>query len=201
MEITYKLHRKKIGWTIGLLHRAKSFLGKHCLSTLCYSYIHTYLSYANLSWASTNKTNLKKLLSQQKHAIQIVNNKTHLENSKELFNSQKILNIYKLNILNTAIFMHKVYNETAPATFFELFQKASHPYPTGFSKLCYKIPKTTPTKCKYRISSRGVLIWNNFLSDYENKLNPPLSSILNWNLNYSLLKMKLLISKIFYPIT
>ena len=41
----------------------------------------------------------------------------------ELFNSQKTLNIYKLNILNTAVFMLKVYNETAPATFFELCQK------------------------------------------------------------------------------
>ena len=37
--------------------------------------------------------------------------------------------------------MHIVYNETAPATFFELFQKVCHPYPTGFSKSCYKLPK------------------------------------------------------------
>ena len=91
-------------------------------------YISVPLHHANLSWASTNKTNLKKLQSQQKHAIRIVNNKTRFEHTKELFNSQKILNIYKLNILNAAIFMHKVYNETAPATFFELFQKISYPY-------------------------------------------------------------------------
>ena len=59
--------------------------------------------------------------------------------------------------------MHKVYNETAPVTIFELFQKVSQPYPTGFSKLCYNIHKTNLTKCKYRISSRGVLIWSNCL--------------------------------------
>ena len=106
------------------MYRAEPFLGKHSLLTLYYSYIHTYLNYANLSWASTNKTNLKKLLSQQKHAIRIVNNKTRFEHTKELFNSQKILNIYKLNILNTSISMHKVYNEAAPATFFELFRKS-----------------------------------------------------------------------------
>ena len=51
-------------------------------------------------WANTERTNLKKLLSQQKHAIRIVNNKTRLEHTEKLFNSQKILNIYKLNILN-----------------------------------------------------------------------------------------------------
>ena len=60
--------------------------------------------------------------------------------------------------------MHKVYNETAPATFFEISQKVSRPYPTEFSKLCYKIPKINLTK--YRISSRGVLIWKNLLSHF-----------------------------------
>ena len=57
------------------------------------------LSYANLSWGSTNRTNLKKLLSQQKHAVRIINNRTRFDHTNELFKSQKILNIYKLNIL------------------------------------------------------------------------------------------------------
>ena len=125
-HLSWKEHvrytENKVAKSIGLLNRGKPFLGKHSLLTLYYSYIHTYLNHANLSSASTNRTKLKKLLSQQKHAIRIVNNKTYFEHKKELFNSLKILNIYKLNILNTAIFMHKVY-ETAPATFFELFQK------------------------------------------------------------------------------
>ena len=61
----------KVAKSIGLFYRAKPFLGKNYLLTLYYSYIHAYLSYANLSWARTNRTNLKKLLNQQKHAIQI----------------------------------------------------------------------------------------------------------------------------------
>ena len=161
-HLSWKEHiryiENKIAKNIGLLNRAKPFLCKHSLLARYYSYIHTYLYCANLSWVSTNRTNLKKLLSQQKHAIPIVNNKTRFEHTKELFNSQEILNIYKLNILNTAISMQKVYNETAPAKFSELFQKVSLPYPTGFSKLCYNMPKTNFAKCKYRISSRGVLI-------------------------------------------
>ena len=88
------------------------------------------------------------LLNQQEHAIRIVN-KTRFEHTKEISNLQ-VLNIYKLNILNTAILIHKVYNETAPATFFEIFQKVSHPYPTRFSELCYKIAKASPIICKYR---------------------------------------------------
>ena len=62
--------------------------------------------------------------------------------------------------------MHTVYNETAPAIFFEF----SYLHPTGFSKLCDKIHKKNLTKCKYRISSRGVLIWNNLLSHFEKQI-------------------------------
>ena len=43
---------------------------------------------------------------QEKHAIRTVNNKTGFEHTKELFNLQKILNIYQLNILNPEIYMH-----------------------------------------------------------------------------------------------
>ena len=72
-HLSWKEHirytENKIAKNIGLLYRAKPYLGKHSLLTLHYSYNHTYLNYANLTWASTNRTNLKKLLSQQKHAI------------------------------------------------------------------------------------------------------------------------------------
>ena len=72
---------------------------------LYYSYIDSYLNYANLAWDSTYLTNLKKLCSQQKHTIRIVNNKTKFKHTKELFKSANVLNLYKLNILSMAVFM------------------------------------------------------------------------------------------------
>ena len=81
-NLSWKDHIKyienKVAKNIGLLYRAKLFLDKNSLLTLFYSYIHTYSNHANLSWGSTNRTNLKKLLSQQKHAVQIINNRTRL---------------------------------------------------------------------------------------------------------------------------
>ena len=72
-HLSWKEHTRytenKIAKNISLLYRAKLFLGKHFLLAVYYSYIHTHLNYANLSWASTNRTNLKKLLSQQKNII------------------------------------------------------------------------------------------------------------------------------------
>ena len=75
-HLSWKEHirftENKIAKNIGLLCRAKPFLGKHSLLKLYCSYIHTYLNYANLSWGSTNRTNLKKLLIQQKHSIELL---------------------------------------------------------------------------------------------------------------------------------
>ena len=62
-NLSWKDHIKcvetRVAKNIGLLYRAKLFLDKNLLLTLYYSYIHTYLNYANLSWGSTNRTNLK----------------------------------------------------------------------------------------------------------------------------------------------
>ena len=77
------------------------------LLALYNSYIHSCLNYANLAWGCNYQTNLKKLRSQQKHAIRIVHNKTKFEHTKELFKSTNVLNLYKLNILSIAIFMHE----------------------------------------------------------------------------------------------
>lgn len=52
----------KVAKSTGLLYRVKPFLSKHSLSKLYYSYIQSYLNYVNLSRASTNRTDLKKLL-------------------------------------------------------------------------------------------------------------------------------------------
>ena len=64
-NLSWKDHIKyienKVTKNIGLIYRAKLFLDKTSLLTLYYSYINTYLNYANLSWGSTNRTNPKKL--------------------------------------------------------------------------------------------------------------------------------------------
>ena len=108
--------------------------------TLCYSYFHFYLSYANLSWGSTNITNLKKLLSQQKHAARIISNSEDAS-INELFKSQNILNIYMLNILAVAVFIYQIRNKISPLTFSRKFERLCHGYPTNFSKSNHKIPK------------------------------------------------------------
>ena len=110
-NLSWKEHLKytenKIAKRVGLMYKAKPLLDKNSLLSLYFSYIHSYINYTNLAWASVHKTNLKKIHSLQKHALRIEYNKDRYYHKKELFKSCNALNVCKLNLLNTSIFMLK----------------------------------------------------------------------------------------------
>ena len=67
--------------------------------------------------------------------------------------------------------MYQIRNKTAPFTFSGNFGKIFHEYPTHFSLFNYKIPKTTLSKGKFRISfRRGPSIRNNFFQNSEKEI-------------------------------
>ena len=79
---------------IGFLYRVSQFLNEDSLKTLYFSYIHSYLNYANIAWASTYATKLKRVCLKQKHTVRIVFNKDKLTHSKPLFKNLNALNVY-----------------------------------------------------------------------------------------------------------
>ena len=89
------------------------------LLSLYHSYIHSYINYGNIIWGSTARSNLKKIYSQQKHAIRIVYSKDRLTHTRELFKECKVLNVYQVNIWKYLVFMHQVNSNTVPTIFFE----------------------------------------------------------------------------------
>ena len=76
-NVTWKNHicyvEKKLAKNSGLLYRAKYLLDESSLKTVYFSYIHSYLNYANIAWTSTYQTKLKTIY-YQKHAARIVFN-------------------------------------------------------------------------------------------------------------------------------
>ena len=123
-----------------------------------------------MAWGSTYMTNLKKLSSQQKHAMRIICNKGKFKHTKQLLQSNKILSVYELNILNVATFMYKVNPRTAANIFLSRFQKSSHSYPTKFSELIYVQPIHNIKTSKSAILIRGPYIWNSFLNSEEEQI-------------------------------
>ena len=52
-----------------MLYNSEHYLNKRSLLVLFYSFIHNYINYGNIAWGSTNRENLKKINSLQKHAM------------------------------------------------------------------------------------------------------------------------------------
>ena len=89
----------KLSKNIGLLYTAKN-LDKNTMTTLCFSFFHSYLNYGNIAWASTTKSKLRKIASQQRQAVNDIpkNDNQEIIDSKKFMEENGILNVYKLNL-------------------------------------------------------------------------------------------------------
>ena len=116
---------------------------------------------------STNRTYLKKLQSQQKHAIRVIFHKNKFAHTREHFKENNILNIFQLNIFSNLLFLHRVKSGKAANVFLCKFLRHSHHYPTSFSPNNYIVPSFKLTKSKYGITIRAPELWNIILNIEE----------------------------------
>ena len=125
------IDENKIAKTIELLYQVKHHLDENCLNQIYFAYINAYLNYANIAWASTHKTKLKKVQSKQKHALRIIFNQSKISPSEPLFLGLNVLNGYQINIFQSVQFIHKVKtkNKNTPHSFLKLFIVPCHAYP------------------------------------------------------------------------
>ena len=104
-NITWEDHmhsiEKKLAKNLGLLYQARHILDNESLKTIYFSYIHSYLIYANISWGSTCFTKLKTVHYQQKHAERIIFNENKLSHSRPLHRSLNALNVLSDKFLST----------------------------------------------------------------------------------------------------
>ena len=168
-NLTWKNHicdiNKKNSKSIGILYKAKLLLNQKCLKDIYYAFIHSYLNYANICWASTNTNKLKKLLNKQKHAARIILNKDRMTHSRPLMKELQILNVYQLNIYQTLNFMYKTKLGLTPSIFVDKFTAITHKYPTNYAANNFIVPSSQLKLSQFCISVRGPNIWNKFINN------------------------------------
>jgi hypothetical protein len=89
-HLTWKDHIKAISFkgakNIGIIKRASFSLPLHVRLTLYYSLIYPYLTYCNIIWASTYKSNLQRLIIiLQKRVVRYVANVPYNSHTHQLF--------------------------------------------------------------------------------------------------------------------
>jgi hypothetical protein len=165
-KLSWKVHinsiEKKISKSIGMIYRVKPLLNFKSLKSLYFSFIHSYLTYGNIVWASTNYTKLKKLYSKQKHAVRIIFGSGRAVPCEPLLRVIGALNIFKLNIHLVLLFMYKTKYGLSPKIFETYFKVIHHKYATRFSANNFVIPKSYSKQVSYSIQNRGPLLWKRF---------------------------------------
>ena len=140
------------------------------LKTIYSSYTLSYLSYANIAWASTRMATWKPLLFKQKQAVRIVFKEDRLSHSKPLFKILNALNVYKINLYQQLNFMYRLENRNIPAIFNDIVKKPGHKYPTKFSRINCTLKKYSFIKSRFWILFWGPKLWNEILNKEEKGL-------------------------------
>ena len=91
MENNIEVVENRISKNIGVLYRASHLLDFKNLK-IYFSFIHIYISYANIAWASTFKTKLQGILKKRKYAARITFHATILDHARSLLKEMKSLN-------------------------------------------------------------------------------------------------------------
>ena len=144
-HLTWKKHiqliENKVSKNVGVLHKPSTLINSKCLRSIYFSFIHSYINYANIAWASTNKTNLKKLFGKQKQAARIISNQDRFTHARPLLQTLNTLNVYQINLLQVLLFMHKIKTNSSPRIFLHQFQTINHKYAIRYSRNNFKEPK------------------------------------------------------------
>ena len=135
-NITWKKHievvENKISKNIGVLCRGSHLLDFKNLLKIYFSFIHIYISYVNIAWASTFKTKLQGILKKQKHAARATFHSNRLDHTRSLLKEMKALNVYQINLIQTLKVMHKTKYGINPRIFLPKFLDLDHQFPTRF---------------------------------------------------------------------
>ena len=164
-NLTWKPHieiiKNKISKNIGIMYKARCVLNTNCLKQLYFSFIHSYINYANVAWGSTHKSKLMALYRQQKHASRLIFFESKQTHARPLMRKINALNIFQVNILQNLTFMFKLKNDLVPNIFKEQFVKNKKiKYATRSSTENYKLPLKKSKISQYSISFRGPYLWN-----------------------------------------
>ena len=108
----------------GVFYKTSKLINSKYLRSIYFSFIHSYINFANIAWASTNNNKLKKLFGKQKLAACIMFNQDKFTHPRPLLKTLNVLNAYQINLLQVLLFMHKTRTNSSSRIFLHQFQNS-----------------------------------------------------------------------------
>ena len=153
-----QLIENKVSKNVCVFYKTSKLINSKCLRSIYFSVIHSYINFANIAWASTNKTKLKKLFGKQKQAASIIFNQDRFTHAHPLLKTLNAVNVYQINLLQVLLFMSKIKTKSFPRIFLHQFQTMNQKYATRYSRNNFKEPKGETNYAKYCIHARNPVI-------------------------------------------
>ena len=170
-----ELVEKKISKSVKVLFKDSRFLNSKSLRSIYFALVHLYLNYANITWASTNKTCLKIILGKQKQAAKLISSDDISISSKLLMKQLNILNVSQISIIHYLLFMFQVKSSIIPKAFNQVFSLIDYIYPTRLSDNSFKVCGFYLKLTRVAIGFRGPTVWNKksytSIAAFKNKIN------------------------------
>ena len=142
----------KLFKSIEILYRTRCILKTFLRKQLYFYFINCYLNYANVVWASTNKSKLQALYRHQKHAARIINFKGKFTSAKPLFQQINVMAVYEMSIFQTLCFMYLCKYGNTPSIFKYIYTlKPINKYTTRFKNALLK-PLCKKNFAKFKLS-------------------------------------------------
>jgi hypothetical protein len=158
----------KISRSIGVISKLSYKLPRHILFNLYNTMILPYLSYCNIVWGINYPTHLEKLNLLQKRIVRVMCGRNRSEHTAPLFNHLKLLKVTDINILQTSVFMYKIYNHQISSHFSNYFYLNSdvHQHYTR-SHQNYHLCTIRTNIRKFSIKFHGPSVYNNIPDDIK----------------------------------
>lgn len=170
-KLNWKQHidyiSQKIAKGIGIISKARSVLSKQTLLSLYYSFVYPYISYCNIVWGNTYKTNLMKLVMLQKRIVRIISGVSKRTSTHDLFYDLHIIKLIDLYEYSMGLFMYKFNRNELPGIFTSMFEfnYNIHLHNTRQSSNLHVI-KPKSNMSKMAPSYAGAVVWNNLFLQF-----------------------------------
>ena len=171
--------------------RARHYLPIRTLRTVYNAMVYPYLSYCNVVWASIYPSRLDALHKVQKKIIRIITLSKYQQESRQLFISLQLLNIYELHSYQLGLFIYSYTTGSLASAFsnyFSLNNTIRQHYTRSSGKCHMKFKRTNYGR--FSIKYKGPMIWNTLpdvlknirsLQMFRKKLK---TFVLNQNIDY-----------------
>ena len=163
-NLSWKQHieilSSKISKSIGILYKSRDVLSRQFLKQLYFSFIRSYVNYANIAWASNSKSKLERLYRCQKHPARVIYHKDLYTHASPLLNDMKGLNVFKLNIFNILCFMYQCKQNLNPPVFRNSFTHRTKTKYVLRNESSIQEPLCRTNFSQYCIPYRGSNLWN-----------------------------------------